>query len=255
MSLSSKTKKIFVYIGSNNGDKSGTRHLVKHLLNEVQKRSTNNIEILFHMGSDTTIKECRGCLTCIKQGTCPLDKTDDMELLKSEILQSDIVILGSPVYFHDVSSNFKKLIDRLSYWSHMMYLTGKAGIAVATSAGNGLCCVTDYIHKFFNYTGVYNLFSLSCPSYSLQVMLENHMLEQLQPQIEIYADQIQYFLSTENQIQIEIEKESIFQFYKKQALSNKKYIDDFYEIRYWFDRGIIEFESFQQYFQSIRINT
>ncbi len=51
--------------------------------------------------------------------------------------KSDLIIIGSPVYFHDVNGQIKNLIDRsYSLW-HERQLKGKKVIPVAVCAESG----------------------------------------------------------------------------------------------------------------------
>lgn len=81
------------------------------------------------------IKPCRSCLKCAKKGRCVLN--DDFEKVARKMLESDLIIIGSPVYFSDVSASVKAFIDRtFSLW-HNKKLKGKKVILVATCAESG----------------------------------------------------------------------------------------------------------------------
>lgn len=85
--------------------------------------------------SDLDIKPCRACLKCKKKGSCVI--SDDFGKIITQILHSDLIILGSPVYFSDVSSSVKTLMDRtLSLW-HTKQLKGKKIILAAACAESG----------------------------------------------------------------------------------------------------------------------
>lgn len=81
------------------------------------------------------IQPCRSCLKCIKNGKCVVK--DDFQRVSKRMLESDLIIVGSPVYFSDVSSSVKALFDRtISLW-HTKMLKGKKVILVATCAESG----------------------------------------------------------------------------------------------------------------------
>ncbi len=63
------------------------------------------------------ILPCTGCGHCETKGTCPLD--DDMQKDILPVLKkSDIIIIASPVYFYNVPSQLKAMIDRCqTLWS------------------------------------------------------------------------------------------------------------------------------------------
>ena len=53
---------------------------------------------------------CRECLACYKDGNCIL--LDDMSRIYPKLLEADIIILASPIFFYGVTAWAKGLIDR-----------------------------------------------------------------------------------------------------------------------------------------------
>lgn len=80
------------------------------------------------------IKPCTGCLTCEKgglerKGICKIK--DDMSGLLPRMLESDIIVFGTPVYFEMLSGMLKSFMDRTCpIWTKLRG-KGCAGIAVA----------------------------------------------------------------------------------------------------------------------------
>lgn len=93
---------------------------------------------------DFHINDCIGCEACVRGKNCAF--TDDMVVLKQKILESDGVILCSPVYMCSVSSRFKTFADRLNAWIHKPEAAGKPMMFVTTTAATGL----KETQKFFN---------------------------------------------------------------------------------------------------------
>jgi multimeric flavodoxin WrbA len=60
--------------------------------------------------SDFDITPCRECLACYDQGKCII--LDDMQKIYPKLLEADIIILASPVFFYGVTAWAKALIDR-----------------------------------------------------------------------------------------------------------------------------------------------
>jgi len=60
--------------------------------------------------SDFTITPCKECHGCDNTGNCII--LDDMEKIYSKLLEADIVILASPIFFYGVTAWAKALIDR-----------------------------------------------------------------------------------------------------------------------------------------------
>lgn len=79
-------------------------------------------------------KNVRGCQSCgacsrLKNGRCAID--DDMNEILEKIWQADGIVIGSPTYFSNVSSEVKALIDRAGVVSGANggLLRGKVGAA------------------------------------------------------------------------------------------------------------------------------
>lgn len=135
-----KEIRLFVYSGSCNVH-STTQMIAKALVETIAEVTQTRIVVNEYAGHHTHIGECIGCTQCFIRGNCVLDSTDDMREIREKMMAADCIIMGSPVYFHAVSGNMKKLMDRLSYWTHTMELTGKLGIVIATSGGNGMIMI------------------------------------------------------------------------------------------------------------------
>jgi len=62
--------------------------------------------------AEKTIRYCTGCLACISDpGSCVQD--DDMAEIHKKMLDADVIVLGSPVYFHAMNGQMKVFIDRV----------------------------------------------------------------------------------------------------------------------------------------------
>ena len=60
--------------------------------------------------SDFTITPCKECHGCDDTGNCVI--LDDMEKIYPKLLEADVVILASPIFFYGVTAWAKALIDR-----------------------------------------------------------------------------------------------------------------------------------------------
>ena len=56
------------------------------------------------------IAPCKEYLGCFKDGNCVI--RDDMDKIYPKLLEADVVIIASPMFFYGVSSQAKALIDR-----------------------------------------------------------------------------------------------------------------------------------------------
>ena len=59
---------------------------------------------------DMIIGGCFGCYHCERTGECV--QKDDMTDILAKLLQADVIVLASPVYFYSVCSQMKQMIDR-----------------------------------------------------------------------------------------------------------------------------------------------
>lgn len=100
--------------------------------------------------TDYNIKPCKSCNKCLRQTKCSITD-DDMAYLGQKMLAADAIVLGSPVYFSNVTGLLKIFMDR-TRWMHMCenLLEGKIG-AVVTHAGlrNGGQEITTLILERF----------------------------------------------------------------------------------------------------------
>jgi multimeric flavodoxin WrbA len=60
--------------------------------------------------ADNDIKPCDGCGSCFKTGACHIQ--DDMQPLYDKMLEADGIVFGTPVYFYNMTSQGKAVIDR-----------------------------------------------------------------------------------------------------------------------------------------------
>ena len=86
--------------------------------NFIKGAKDGNANIIIRDINDLNIKPCTGCLRCNLVKKCTL-RNDDWELLKDEILNSDILVFAAPVYFHHLPGPLKTLIDRFRSFVHV----------------------------------------------------------------------------------------------------------------------------------------
>jgi multimeric flavodoxin WrbA len=96
--------------------------------------------------ADHDIQPCRSCWACRKTDGCVID--DDMtSILIPKLLATDAVVLGSPVYFNNVTAQMKAFIDRT--WCLRGELKNKIGGAVVVGRRYGAESAITAIHAFF----------------------------------------------------------------------------------------------------------
>ena len=82
------------------------------------------------------IAPCTGCVACGYEGPCV--QHDDMDVLRRQILSSDMLVLATPLYYYGMTAQLKAVIDR--FCSANSSITGKrlrsALLTVAWNADN-----------------------------------------------------------------------------------------------------------------------
>lgn len=83
------------------------------------------------------IKPCNGCLACEqggneRKGTCKI--SDGMSAVLPLLLEADIIVFGTPVYFDMLSGTLKNFMDRTCPIWPQLSGKGCAGVAVAEEA-------------------------------------------------------------------------------------------------------------------------
>ncbi|KQC14418.1 MAG: iron-sulfur protein [Methanosaeta sp. SDB] len=134
--------KILGINGSPRGAKSTTLKLVETVLNGAKEAGaeTKLIDLC-----SLNIDYCDACGVCYKNGKCV--HQDDFGKVYEEIMASDGLVLGSPVYFGSVTAQMKTMIDRMSDAIHCQLLLGKYTCSVSTAGSQGHQEVEDYINR------------------------------------------------------------------------------------------------------------
>lgn len=140
--------KVIAFNGSARKE-GNTSILIGYVLEELRKEGIDTE--LFNL----TGKKIRGCTACHQ---CFVNKNrrcsvvnDDLNECIEKMLEADGIILGSPTYFTDVSTEMKALIDRAGLVSKANedMLQRKPGAAVVAVRRAGSLHVFSTINNFF----------------------------------------------------------------------------------------------------------
>lgn len=101
-------KKVLILLGSPRID--GNTAKIARMLVEATKNKETEIETVYL--NSMNIKACQACGVCHEKSIekCIID--DDMNKLYPKIIDADIIIFTSPIYFFNLSAQLKTLIDR-----------------------------------------------------------------------------------------------------------------------------------------------
>ena len=100
------TMRITVLMGSPNTNGS-TRMLVDRFV-EGAEESGHECEVIDVC--KLSIRPCKGCLRCGYEGPCAID--DDNGRVRSALLDSDMAVFATPLYYFGMTSQLKAVVDR-----------------------------------------------------------------------------------------------------------------------------------------------
>lgn len=98
--------KIIVLKGSPN-KKGSTNLLCENFIRGAEEAGHSVLEI---DAADANIQPCSGCVYCGYEGPCSL--SDDMDKFREQILDGDMLVFATPLYYYGMSAQLKTLIDR-----------------------------------------------------------------------------------------------------------------------------------------------
>ena len=102
--------KITVFNGSPRKEKGNTHLITKHFLKGCEKAGADTETVFL---ASKNINHCMGCFNCWTKTPGKCIQRDDMDILLEKFIQSDIVVLATPLYTDSVSSILKKFLERL----------------------------------------------------------------------------------------------------------------------------------------------
>lgn len=231
--------KLLAYVSSRYPD-SSTNRIINNIIDDISKIH-EELSIKKITPVEYDLLPSTGCRTCFAKGDCPSNKLPgDMSVqLKKEILESDIIIMASPVFSHNVSGDMKNVIDRLSYWTHIFRLASKRMYLISTAHSNGGDYVNNYMNKVFTSMGAFIIRSDSF----LKTDMENHdkKIESIVESISTEIQSSKDVLPTEGQ-------EKLFQYYKNVI---KTYNKDNFEYKFYKESGLLEVERLSDYYKRL----
>lgn len=159
--------------------------------------------------------------------------------LEEMILKSDCFVVASPVYMHNISSDLKLILEKLSTWSHTLRLDGKPCLVLSTCNSNGNTTVTGYLCKVLTSMGGKVIANCNALEYQLRdKKWVTSVRKQIQKRIN---DKSLFYHSSSSAI------EEVFIILKKVIELREKSGDESEEVMYWKTNNLINFETFQEY--------
>ena len=71
--------------------------------------------------AEMNIKPCTGCVACGYEGPCV--QKDDNAVIKRSVLEADMIVFATPLYYYGMSTQLKTVIDR--FCAYNSSITGK----------------------------------------------------------------------------------------------------------------------------------
>jgi multimeric flavodoxin WrbA len=143
--------KITAVIASPKVTNSNTANIARLFLENLKKLN-NDIHYEIIVLSSKKIRMCTGCIVCEKTGACVID--DDLKEIQHKLLESDLIVFGTPVYCWNVSAQYKAFIDRQIIWIHTLRLIGKPAVTVSTTAIDGFNAMQKYLDSTLYMLGM-----------------------------------------------------------------------------------------------------
>lgn len=72
------------------------------------KEAGNKVDKIFI--NDKNINYCHGCGACYTSKVCK--QNDDMTKILDQMIDSDVIVMATPIYFYNMNGQMKTLIDR-----------------------------------------------------------------------------------------------------------------------------------------------
>ena len=122
-----------------------TEILVREALEAVEEAGSETELVLV---ADKSIAPCDGCGACMENGVCKVK--DDMQGIYRQLELADGVILGTPVYFLNVSAQAKAVMDRTYALLRTRGLRGKVAAALVAVRRVGGGQVLSLLYSYFS---------------------------------------------------------------------------------------------------------
>ena len=135
-----------VLILSGSPRKGGNSDLLCDEFARGAKEAGNNVEKI--RVSAKNVAPCKGCYYCEKHDGACVQK-DDMADILQKMIDADVIVLASPVYFYSIDAQLKAVIDRtVARWlevenKEFYYIATMADEALS-SADTTLACFRGY---------------------------------------------------------------------------------------------------------------
>lgn len=123
-----------------------TAILVQEVLNHISEKGIPTEYITL---AGKHIHPCIGCEKCKEEKWCTI-KNDDWPEIAEKMIHADLLVIGSPTYYFDVSGQVKNLIDRTYSLYHDRQLAGRKAVAITICADKGGTRALETLEAFLS---------------------------------------------------------------------------------------------------------
>ena len=137
------SKKVLILSGSPRKD--GNSDILCNEFMRGAAESGNGVEKI--RVAERKIGFCTGCYACRNTGVCAIK--DDMAEVMQKLIDADVIVLASPVYFYSIDAQLKALIDRtVCRWTEVK---DKEFYYIMTAADSGIESMETTLACFRGY--------------------------------------------------------------------------------------------------------
>lgn len=123
--------------------KGGNSDTLCNQLMEGAQQAGHQVEKIFL--KEKKINYCTGCGACYNRGNGCSQK-DDMENMLNKIIDADVIVMATPVYFYTMNGQMKTFIDRTC--SRYTEINNKEFYFIVTAADDDKALMTRTIEEF-----------------------------------------------------------------------------------------------------------
>lgn len=221
-------KILLLYFGKDN--ESVTSKSADFFFHKLCAEMNEELQIVRINIREKNIKMCKGCEQCFKNGECCM-KDDDMNTIENEISEAEAVFIATPVYLNHLPGQFKNVLDRMAFCTHLFKYRGKSGGIIVTTSNSGADEVISYVKSIYNNLGIKYI----CAGKYVALKGTVTNLEKAAVKCCEYFESDKKFIVPE-------EMEYSFKAYQN---SMKKGLYSDKERQYWIDHGMLEMDSLQ----------
>ncbi|MDR0990201.1 MAG: flavodoxin family protein [Propionibacteriaceae bacterium] len=230
--------RVFAYVASRRRPVSNTVRLLDLFVDQLRTQLAEPVDLKVARPFEWDLRNCLGCEKCFNAGRCPLDRTDNFDRIKEEMLSADLIILGTPVYAGMMSGDLKTFMDRLAYWCHLMRLAGRYGIPLVTASTNHALETTATVAQFLEYLGLCVPFTIPC-NVDVPAMLEDPRFAH--DRLGEYAGQLANLYSVGTLTASTYQQRY---FTNLQRMYGDDSIPETVEVKFWRQHGYLQFTEF-----------